>query len=639
MDQLRSPIPAFLVALAATAIAAAVQGFALVPWNYDAPFVTFTFAVILAAWLGGVASGLAATVLGAAAGTRFFMNSQELSTVPLGLPVRLVAFVAIAVLTSVGFESLHRARQRLLDRQRELEERQKQLEHEVAERRKAESAEREQREQLATEMHRRAVAEVALREREERIRMAVDSADIGTWDFNVVTGERNWSDRTRVMFGVAPDADVTNMSYLDRVHPDDQERVSQAVQKALDPSGDGRYEIECRLLLPDSRVGWFVVKGQAFFESENSERRATRFIGTVMEITERKKAEQALRQAEERFRTMAKQAPVGIFHADEQGLGLFVNDTWCALTGATAEEAIGHGWGRFLHPDDRQRVVEEWQDAALHRRNYVTEVRFLNPDTGTRWVAASAVALVDDSGKVTGYIGTIVDLTDRKAVEDAIRGEQELLRHTLEVQEHERQLIAYEIHDGLIQHATGALMQLESMQSDDIPEHAADKLQRLVHTLRMAVAEGRRLIDGIRPPVLDDFGVVAALEHLIREEERAHVQVEFVKDDEMRRMDPKLEEAIYRITQEALTNIYKHSQSKRVRVELGRRGDDVHLEVRDWGVGFVASNGSKETHGLRGMSERARIAGGMCRIESAPGDGTRVVVELPYRPKCDAASS
>ena len=105
---------------------------------------------------------------------------------------------------------------------------------------------------------------------------------------------------------------------------------------------------------------------------------------------------------------------------------------------------------------------------------------------------------------------------------------------------------------------------------------------------------------------------------------------EFVKEEALERMEPKVEEAIYRITQEALTNISKHSQTKSVRVELGRRGDSVHLEVRDWGVGFTPSKKSKDIHGLRGMAERARIVGGVCKIESTPGEGTRVVADLPY---------
>jgi signal transduction histidine kinase len=124
--------------------------------------------------------------------------------------------------------------------------------------------------------------------------------------------------------------------------------------------------------------------------------------------------------------------------------------------------------------------------------------------------------------------------------------------------------------------------------------------------------------------------VVAAVEQLIDEEERAHVQLEFVKDDGLGRMAPQIEEALYRITQEAMTNIRKHSQTTKTRVELGRRGDQVHLEVRDWGVGFRPTNGSKHTHGLKGMAERAKLVGGQCTVTSEPGQGTQVIVDLPY---------
>ena len=186
--------------------------------------------------------------------------------------------------------------------------------------------------------------------------------------------------------------------------------------------------------------------------------------------------------------------------------------------------------------------------------------------------------------------------------------------------------------DELIQHLTGALMQLEAVHAEDRPIPDKEAIENILCILRKAVAEGRRLMGGIRTPVLDGLGVVAAIENLIEEEERAHVQIEFVKDSELDRMDPRIEEAVYRITQEALTNIGKHSQSKRVRIALGRNGDNVHLEVRDWGRGFQPPNGAKGgVHGLRGMMERARIVGGTCRIESAPGEGTRIIAELPFR--------
>ena len=226
--------------------------------------------------------------------------------------------------------------------------------------------------------------------------------------------------------------------------------------------------------------------------------------------------------------------------------------------------------------------------------------------------------------------GISTDITDRKKTQEALETKQELLQHTIEVQDRDRQLIAYEIHDGLVQYATGALMQLEALEGRMDSESSAVQIKNVVGVLQRAINEGRRLINGIRTPVLDDAGIVAALEQLIDEEDRAHVHVEFVKAEGLERMDAKMEEAIYRITQEALTNIAKHSQSKRVRVELGRCGDRVHLEVRDWGVGFTPSDRPKGTLGLKGMTERARIVGGTCSIESAPGTGTRIVVDLPY---------
>jgi signal transduction histidine kinase len=221
-------------------------------------------------------------------------------------------------------------------------------------------------------------------------------------------------------------------------------------------------------------------------------------------------------------------------------------------------------------------------------------------------------------------------IAERKKALAALEREQALLQHTIEIQDHERQLIAYEIHDGVLQYATGALMQLEALHEHLASDVDAKRIQAVTEILRKTVAEGRRLINGIRPPVLDHCGIVAAVEQLIDDEERAHVAVEFVKDDSLGKMHPPIEEALYRIAQEALTNIRKHSDGKKVLVELGRQGDRVHLHIRDWGVGFVSTNGRKSVHGISCMTERARIAGSQCTVASTRGAGTEVTADLPY---------
>jgi PAS domain S-box-containing protein len=737
MNHIRSVAQAFAVALLATAILTLVRYALLIPvFGFDLIMIPAIASIISAAWLAGALSGLIATILNVCvlcqlqtAGFSFDVFSTQ------GL-VRVVTFVFIGAVISWGIDAVQIVRRRAEDHRRELEE----------------------------EIRWRKQAQVELREREERIRLAVEAADIGTFDFNPSTREQTWSQRAKCMFGLEPDADVSTVSFRERIHPEDRERVEKAIQSALDPNGTGAYQVECRLVWPDHTVHWFIAKGQAMFDGEGSRRRAARFLGTIVDITHRKRAEQELRQAEQRFRTLATHAPVGIFQTDPLGAGLFANEAWYAITGAAPEQALGHAWIKLVHPDDRARVFQIWQDATRDRRNNVAEFRFLNARTGIRWIVASTTPILDAAGVVTGFVGTIVDLTERKAVEDVVKAsearlrgildntpavislkdlqgryvlvnrgwqklfevsheeivgltneellrktrsshmsreiadhflgvertvletgeavefedpvqygevpqffftvkfpirdannqitgiggisvditerrqaldalaaEQELLHHTIAVQDQERQLIAYEIHDGLIQYVTGALMQLEALQSNRNVDPSDGELERVVGVLRRAVAEGRQLLDGIRTPVLDGLGVAAAIENLIQEEERAHVQVEFVQTSDVGRMDAKIEEAIYRITQEALTNTGKHSHSKNVRVELKREGEKVQLEVRDWGVGFTPpSRVNGAVHGLRGMMERARIAGGSCTIDSKPGDGTRVVAELPY---------
>ncbi len=624
MIQFRPGIRAFLVALLATATMVALRRLVFVEFlGIDVPLLPFLFSVLAAAWASGIASGLLATAFGAAAGIYVSHKWDNFPFLTSHFQVRLLIFTVLGGLVSWLTASGQTARRRA-------ESRHRQLEQEIVERKAVEAVEGKQRARLAAEIQRREEMELALREREERIRMAVESANIGTWDFNPLTGERKWSDRTKIMFGLPPDADVSNVLFLDRLHPEDRERAKQAVQKALDPGGDGTYEIECRVIWPDGTTHWFISKGQALFDGEKPGRKATRFLGTLLEITERKQTEIALRQAEEKFRAVATHAPVGIFQTDAEGCCLFVNETWCGIVGASMSEGLGDGWQRFVHPEDRLRVIAEWHDATRHRRNHATDFRFLNPQKGVRWVVGSAVVTSDSAGAISAYVGTIVDVTERKMALDALEVEQELLRRTIEIQDRERQLISYEIHDGLVQYVTGALMQLEAARGNLESTTAIQQVENVLGVLRKTVAEGRRLINGIRTPVLDGLGVVAAVEQLIDEEDRAHVQLEFVKDENLGRMSPQIEEALYRITQEAMTNIRKHSRSKRTRVELARRGDRVHLEVRDWGVGFTPSTRSKNIHGLKGMVERARLVGGQCKVESTPGEGTQIIVDVPY---------
>jgi signal transduction histidine kinase len=200
----------------------------------------------------------------------------------------------------------------------------------------------------------------------------------------------------------------------------------------------------------------------------------------------------------------------------------------------------------------------------------------------------------------------------------------------LSLSESDRQLVAYEIHDGLVQYVTASLMHLDSFVQLLPPEVPRQNLDVSRSLLRDALAEARRLISGLRPPILDEAGVVAAIDYMVREQ-ADDCQIEFTHDVRSDRFPNLIESALFRVCQEALTNIRKHSAASRATIDLREENGVVRLAISDNGVGFDAASVTGQTFGLQGMRERARLLGGQAVIDSAPTMGTRIAVELPIQ--------
>ena len=175
-------------------------------------------------------------------------------------------------------------------------------------------------------------------------------------------------------------------------------------------------------------------------------------------------------------------------------------------------------------------------------------------------------------------------------------------------------------------------MQLQAFDhlKDKTPKDAAKAYDAAVTMLQQGHYEARRLIAGVRPPILDESGVVEAIAHLVHEESRDRdAKIEYHSRVDFDRLDPTLENGIYRIAQEALTNACQYSKSEKVQVSFVQHGDQVRIEVRDWGIGFDPKAVPKNHFGLEGIRQRARLLGGKCSIRSGLGKGTRITVELP----------
>ena len=186
-----------------------------------------------------------------------------------------------------------------------------------------------------------------------------------------------------------------------------------------------------------------------------------------------------------------------------------------------------------------------------------------------------------------------------------MKSEERLLRRLLEIQENERRLVAHDIHDGFVQYAVGAHLQVQGIRGGLDADTIETKVEYVASLLQKAIEEGRRLIRDLRPMVLDESGVVEAIKHLIADEAKhAGFFVAFRHEVQFDRLEPRLEGAIFRIVQEALTNVKHHARTDHAAVELTQRNGALEVVVRDNGVGFDPSKVSPERFGLRGIRER-----------------------------------
>jgi signal transduction histidine kinase len=221
----------------------------------------------------------------------------------------------------------------------------------------------------------------------------------------------------------------------------------------------------------------------------------------------------------------------------------------------------------------------------------------------------------------------------------------ELVGRLLLAQEEVHRRVAYDVHDGLAQVAAAAQQHLEAVAAHYRPRspHKRQELELARELTQLTVSEARRVIAGLRPTVLDDFGLATALHREVETLRDTGWRIDYQEGLGTERLPPAVETALFRVAQEALENVRKHARTTRVQIMLGRRGRTVYLEVRDWGRGFrpaavLAGTGPSERVGLAGMRERVAWLGGRCTVRSRPRSGTRISVRVPLPPATDGAA-
>ncbi|HYD97088.1 MAG TPA: PAS domain S-box protein [Noviherbaspirillum sp.] len=358
----------------------------------------------------------------------------------------------------------------------------------------------------------------------------------------------------------------------------------------------------------------------------------------LCDVSERKKAELSLIESEERFRLMADSAPVLIWITGPDMEYLWFNRMWLEFTGRRLEEELGTGWRNGIHPDDLAACAAAHDAAFALRRSFTLEYRLKNSDGGYHFMLAHGVPRLSPSGGFLGYIGTCTDISERKKIEDELQHSRQMLRHLIShqerVREDERKRIARELHDDLGQNLLALRLEVSILQRRTGRTHPRlnERVRSALGQIDATMKAVRAAINNLRPTVLD-LGLAAAIEWQLQDfQRRSGIVCELAMEDDVA-LDDDRATALFRIVQESLNNVLRHSQASTVRVALRREGARMQLRIADNGIGIVPDRCRKaNSFGLVGIEERINAFGGSLEILSGQDSGTALVVSLPLPP-------
>jgi PAS domain S-box-containing protein len=341
-------------------------------------------------------------------------------------------------------------------------------------------------------------------------------------------------------------------------------------------------------------------------------------------------AQKLVRESEERFRLIANTAPVMIWITGADGQCTFVNQRWLDFTGRPLAAELGRGWAEGILPADRQRLAEVSTNAFNRHEAFEIEYRLRAREGTYRWIFVQAAPRVDTDGCFAGYIGSAIDVTERKAAEEAL---STLSRRVIDAQEQERARVARELHDDISQQVVVLALQLESVKKEfegSVPG-VADAIGESSETAVTIARNVQSLSHRLHASTLNVLGLEAAAHSLCDELSNLNsVNVRFRSEGVLTDLPEELDVCLYRILQEAAQNAIKHSGSRHIDVSLRRTEREVTLAVHDSGIGFRSDEiAKKKGLGLTSMKERLKLVGGELTIDSRSQVGTTIQARVP----------
>lgn len=494
-------------------------------------------------------------------------------------------------------------------------------------------------ESLHLEIEERKRIEAELRQREIHLLEAQSLAHLGSWTWDIPHNRVTWSKQLFGIFGLQPeDFRATYEDFLEHVHGDDRAHVKAVIAGALRTGT--RFEHEERIVRPDGEIRYLLSCGEVIRDERGS---PLQMLGICQDITDRKKAENALRESEEQYRLMVTSVRnYAIFMVDCDGRVVSWNEGATRIMGYSDSEILGRHFSIFYPPGSCEdgelvgklelaRTLGRHEEEGWHARR--SGAHF--------WASVVMAPICDHTGPLRGFVTVVRDLTQHKEAEQRLKDYAERLkivsRRLLDIQEIENRHLARELHDEIGQALTALKLNLAALQGA-VPSLGHDhSLKESIDIVDDTLRQIRNLSLDLRPTILDDLGLEAALRWFAhRQANRAGFTATVTCDPVPDDVPGDLKTACFRIAQQALTNVVRHARASRVSIRLQIRRGRMILTVRDNGCGFdvaamMKNSAQGQSFGLLSMQERASLANGSLEIESAPGEGTAIHAHLPYR--------
>ena len=489
----------------------------------------------------------------------------------------------------------------------------------------------------------RKTSDMALLESEERLRLASEATGFGFYSYDFITNKTFYSKELLSLYGLAPDQKINLYKDFvpENIHPDDRDKFLSAIQMSINPKKSGFMDIELRILLSGKKFRWLRIRNYTSFTGRKATDRPLLSYGIVQDVTSQKKARIKLAESELKYSIIADNTADWEFWISEKKKYIYHSPSCKRITGYLPKDLMGDHQKieKLIHPHDLDMFRKHLRESFQNLRISTIEFRIIDKKGAIRWIEQLITPVFNKDGIFIGLRGSNRDCTQRlkdlKKLKDSERKLRKLTIHIEEVRENEQRKLAMDLHDDLGQRLTAINIDIAWLKSriGVQSQPVVLKLEEMSHLINESIQRIKEVSADLSPSILFDLGVVPAFQWMLKNfQDQSGIIYSFNHDNNEFMIDSKLSLVLYRILQESLTNIVRHSNASKIKISLHLTKNIIELIINDNGIGIDEEKlNSFNSLGIIGIKERVRAVNGRVSIKGVKGIGTTIIIDIPLK--------